>query len=340
MKTICCRRDLGYTRVAGFTLFDSASLEFQETTPREVEKLVHQGQINGLRFSENGELIPDLEGWNLGNYKICSGIGKFRDWNTQDPRGATCYSVVRAININNVGCIYETINNRCGRVFYTGKQLAALSSIFWVGGIKVNEDDDTIELCPGVELVDLSDGDVYELGNQVLNKEQLQKQIQAQNMAELFGEAPTGVEGLAETPNVESSEEQQSTENAEAAEPPQEETITNLEGDTNPEEPDTTELNDTTEHQAEATNDATEARDQEVQAQEAQEAQEVSGDEAIQVSGEAQPEEVQPEEQPGEEQPQEEVEGHEQQKEDDAAKGTEFRQHDRKSGHKNNRRKH
>lgn len=99
-------------------------------------------------------------------------------------------------------------------------------------------------------------------------------------------------------------------------------------------------MNDTTEHQAEATNDATEARDQEVQAQEAQEAQEVSGDEAIQVSGEAQPEEVQPEEQPGEEQPQEEVEGHEQQKEDDAAKGTEFRQHDRKSGHKNNRRKH
>lgn len=183
MKTICCRRDLGYTRVAGFTLFDSASLEFQETTPREVEKLVHQGQINGLRFSENGELIPDLEDWNLGNYKICSGIGKFRDWNTQDPRGATCYSVVRAININNVGCIYETINNRCGRVFYTGKQLAALSSIFWVGGIKVNEDDDTIELCPGVELVDMSDGDVYELGNQVLNKEQLQKQIQAQNMA-------------------------------------------------------------------------------------------------------------------------------------------------------------
>lgn len=328
MKTICCRRDLGYTRVAGFTLFDPVSLEFQETTPREVEKLVRQGQINGLKFSESGELIPDLEGWNLGNYKICSGIGKFRDWNTQDPRGATCYSVVRAININNVGRIYETINNRCGRVFYTGKQLAALSSIFWVGGIKVNEEDDTIELCSGVELEDMSDGDVYELNNKVLNKEQLQRQIQAQNMEELFGGASTAAESPAEPATVESIEEQQSTENVEQQQP-QEETITNPEGTTSPEEPDTTELNKTTEPQAEA---------QEVQ--EVQEVQEASGDEAIQVSEEAQPKAAQPEEQHEEEQPREEVEGHEQQEEDGAVKDIESRQHDRKSNHKNNRRKH
>ena len=188
MKTVAARMDLGMTRIAGYILFDPKSLEFHETTPREVERLVRQGQVNGLKFNPEGELIPDLEGWNLGNVKIKSAVGNYRNWNTSDPRGDTCYSVVRAIDIQDVGRIYETINNRCGRVFYTGKQLAALSSMFWVGGITV-DDNDNINLCPGVQVEDWSSRGVYELGDKVLSKEQLQEQT----MAELFGPAATNV---------------------------------------------------------------------------------------------------------------------------------------------------
>lgn len=196
MKTVAARMDLGMTRIAGYILFDPKSLEFHETTPREVERLVRQGQINGLKFNPEGELIPDLEGWNLGNVKIKSAVGNYRNWNTSDPRGDTCYSVVRAIDIQDVGRIYETINNRCGRVFYTGKQLAALSSMFWVGGITV-DDNDNINLCQGVQVEDWSGREVYELGDKVLSKEQLQEQT----MAELFGPAATNV-----TKDTESSE--------------------------------------------------------------------------------------------------------------------------------------
>ena len=45
MKTAVCRIDLGYTRIAGYVLYDSKSLEFEETTPREVEKLNRKNKI-------------------------------------------------------------------------------------------------------------------------------------------------------------------------------------------------------------------------------------------------------------------------------------------------------
>lgn len=117
MKTVACRCDLGMTRIAGYMLFDSKSLEFNETTPRDVERLVRQGQVNGLRFGPEGDLVPDLEGWNLGSLKVKTSMGNFRNLNTSDPRGDTIFSVVRAIDITDVGRIYEVINNRCARVF-------------------------------------------------------------------------------------------------------------------------------------------------------------------------------------------------------------------------------
>ena len=210
MKTVAARMDLGMTRIAGYILFDLKSLEFHETTPREVERLVRQGQVNGLKFNENGEIIPDLEGWNLGNLKIKSAVGNYRNWNTGDPRGHTVYSVVRAIDILDVGRIYETINNRCGRVFYTGKQLAVLASMAWVGGIKV-DDNDNITLYPGVQVEDWSDRGVYELDNQVLTKEQLHEKT----MAELFGgetsecSSEHDAEHEKDTPNIQAMPEEE-----------------------------------------------------------------------------------------------------------------------------------
>ena len=99
MKTVACRMDLGMTRVAGYILYDPASMEFQETTPREVERLVRKGQINGLTFgnTEDSQLVPDFEKWKVNNLKIKSGVGNYRNWNPNDARGDTIYSVVRAV---------------------------------------------------------------------------------------------------------------------------------------------------------------------------------------------------------------------------------------------------
>lgn len=172
MKTVACRIDLGYTRIAGYTLYDTESLEFQETTPKDVEKLIHGGKVNGLAFDGEGKVIPDMYGWNLGNIKIKSGVGNYRNFNTDDPRGDTVYNVVRAFDVEGIGRIYEVINNRCARKFYTGKQLVVLSQMAWVGGIMV-DDDDNIVLLDGVKVEDKSNMPVFELGNDVLTKEQL-----------------------------------------------------------------------------------------------------------------------------------------------------------------------
>lgn len=105
MKTVACRIDLGYTRIAGYTLYDTESLEFQETTPKDVEKLIHGGKVNGLAFDGEGKVIPDMYGWNLGNIKIKSGVGNYRNFNTDDPRGDTVYNVVRAFDVEGIGRI-------------------------------------------------------------------------------------------------------------------------------------------------------------------------------------------------------------------------------------------
>ncbi len=100
MKTVVCRLDLGFTRIAGYILYDSDKMEFQEMTPKMAENLVRMNCVNGLVFDKDGELVPDREGWNLGNIKIKSGVGNFRDFNTVEPRGEKVYSVVRALRLN------------------------------------------------------------------------------------------------------------------------------------------------------------------------------------------------------------------------------------------------
>lgn len=194
MKTVVCRIDLGYTRIAGYTLFDEETLDFEETTPKEVESLLKRGKINGLVFDSKGDIVPDLEGWNLGNIKIKSGVGNYRNFNTDSPKGDTVYSVIRVVEVEGIGRIYETINNRCARVFFSEKQMLALIQFSWVGGMKFNEGSNEITICKGVK-TDKSDNGIFELGTKVLTKEQLQEAV----MKELFnGNSAAQVETVAE----------------------------------------------------------------------------------------------------------------------------------------------
>ena len=151
MKTVACRIDLGYTRIAGYTLFDLETLEFQETTPKEVVDLMKSGKVNGLTFDDKGEIVPDMERWNLNDMMIKSGVGNYRHLHSEGTKGSTIYSVVRAIDIDGVGRFYEVINNRCSRIIFKEEQLIFLSQLALVGGIKVNQDTEDVELCEGVK---------------------------------------------------------------------------------------------------------------------------------------------------------------------------------------------
>ncbi len=180
MKTIVCRLDLGVTRIAGYTLFDSETKEFQETTTRETEKLVKAGCVNGLVFDKNGLLVPDVEGWNLPNMKIKSSVGRYRDYDNEKSRGDTIYSVV-GVNSTTEGKIYEVINNRCARVQYTEKQVRSLAEFAWVGGIRIG-DDGEIAVCRGVV------EEKPEESGEAPNEENL-------TLAQLFGEADKPPDG-------------------------------------------------------------------------------------------------------------------------------------------------
>ena len=167
MKTVVCRIDLGYTRIAGYTLYDDSTMDFQETTPKEVMKLVTAGQVNGLTLNEAGEIIPDMDKWNLGNYKIKSAIGNYRNFDEHTEKSGSVYSVVRAIDIADTR-VYEVISNKCARIILNAEQLLGLCDLAWVGGIKANRDTGTIELCDGVNVQNHTDRHMFEVGSTVI----------------------------------------------------------------------------------------------------------------------------------------------------------------------------
>lgn len=187
MKTITCRIDLGYTRIAGYTLFDFETLEFQEVTPKDTMNLMKEGKVNGLTFNEKGEIIPDMDGWNIGNLMIKSGVGNYRHFNSEMAKGNTIYSVVRAIDIDGIGRFYEVINNRCSRIIFKESQLVVLSQLAWVGGIRVNQETEEIELCEGVKVENHSSNNLFEIGNKIYVIQET-AQTKANTLEELFND--------------------------------------------------------------------------------------------------------------------------------------------------------
>lgn len=174
MKTIVCRIDLGYTRTAGYTLYDTDTMDFQETTPKEVWELVRVGKVNGLVLNTKEEIVPDLFGWNLGNIKIKSGVGNYRNYDENTEKTGSVYSVVRVIDIEDVGRVYELISNKCARIIFTEKQLIELSKLAWIGGVFVNEDTGEVQLCNNVKIENHTNRTFFELGSQVIGKNTLE----------------------------------------------------------------------------------------------------------------------------------------------------------------------
>ncbi len=167
MKTVACRLDLGQTRVAGYVVYESDTMEFQELTPKIAYNLVQDGFINGLALNEQGEIVPDLQNWNLGNLKIKSGVGNYRNYAENTGKNGTVYSVVRVIYFENFGRVYELISNKCARFFFKEAAVLELSKLAWVGGIFVDQESGKLSVCPMVIQEDGKECTLVELGAQV-----------------------------------------------------------------------------------------------------------------------------------------------------------------------------
>ena len=158
MKYAVCVISLGYTRLAGITLYDSETKEFTETTPRIARNLIEDGKIKGVKW-KNGNFIPDDE-FNMKDILVKSGIGKYRPL-VNEVIGETAknaYVVVKAIKTD-TGCFYEIVNNKCLRDIITEEKLLVMAEGGNVAGIRIK--GGTVEICEGVQIEERKSLNMY-----------------------------------------------------------------------------------------------------------------------------------------------------------------------------------
>ena len=151
MKFAVCVLSLGYTRLAGITLYDSVTRDFTETTPSVARELIAKGLVKGVKWKDGG-FVPDPD-FNMQDILVKTAVGKYRPLLKDvpgEPVNST-YSVVRVITIE-AGKLYEVISNKCQRIKLTEEQLRGLNAIGNVSGVFISEDE--VKVCEGVIIED------------------------------------------------------------------------------------------------------------------------------------------------------------------------------------------
>lgn len=154
MKFAVCVISLGYTRLAGITLYDSQSRDFTETTPRVARELMKKGLVKGVLWDEKENMfVPDPE-FGMTDILVKTGVGKYRPL-LNDVPGMPIYSSYTLVRVleTNKGRLFELISNKCQRVKISEEALIGLSKIGNIGGVIITENEDnttSIKICDGV----------------------------------------------------------------------------------------------------------------------------------------------------------------------------------------------
>lgn len=138
MKTVICRLDLGYTRIAGYTLYDDVTEEFHETTPREVKEFIKKNEVNGLKLV-NDEIILDVEGFNQRNLMIKTAVGKYRPLFDANSLVTRMYAILDVVDCGGE-FKYEVITNYCGRKLMTEEFIRTLNKMGYVAGAVITDE--------------------------------------------------------------------------------------------------------------------------------------------------------------------------------------------------------
>lgn len=147
---------LGYTRNSGAVLFDSDTKEFLDSTPAEVRRLIDLGLVKGLKWrngEEGPEFVVDTEEFNQQNIPVRS-ANKFRPY-LNDVPGApinSMYTVVRVLDTDYRGRLYEVVSNKCARIKIAEQNLRELSQLTNIAGVWIT--DSEIKICDDVQYED------------------------------------------------------------------------------------------------------------------------------------------------------------------------------------------
>ncbi len=148
---------LGYTRINGVVAYNSKGKCFDEITPAIARQLISKNMLKGIKWKNNddkGEFICDVEGWNQQNIPIKTACGKFRPMLNDVPGvpiNSMC-TVVRVLDTEKSGRLYEIVSNKCMRLKVREKNLRELNEISSVAGVWIT--DDEIILAEGVKYED------------------------------------------------------------------------------------------------------------------------------------------------------------------------------------------
>ncbi|MBD5508838.1 MAG: hypothetical protein HDR05_12545 [Lachnospiraceae bacterium] len=147
---------LGYTRIQGVVCFDSDTKEFLEITPAVAKRMIDHGQIKGIKWknTEDGvEFVCDTENWNQQDIPVKTACGKFRPLLNDYPgvQVNSMYTVVRVLDTDYRGRLFEVVSNKCCRVKITENNLRQLATITTIAGCWITDDE-----------VKVADGVIYE----------------------------------------------------------------------------------------------------------------------------------------------------------------------------------
>lgn len=147
---------LGYTRIAGILAYDMQNKEFPEITPAQARKLLVKGDLVGVNWVgtlEDGRFVVD-EKFGYNNMLLKTGTGRFRylDKDVLYEPVNSCYAVVRVLDTDYRGRLYEVVNNKCQRIKLTEQEIRGLSAIINIGGVFI--DDEEIKVLDGIAYED------------------------------------------------------------------------------------------------------------------------------------------------------------------------------------------
>lgn len=145
-KTAVALLYAGYKRMAGILVYDPATKGFEEITVNVARQLVRQGEVNGLRWEDT---LCLEEAFNQMDIPVKTAVGKYRSFleSTEDVK--PMYSLVRVIDTDYRGRLYEVVSNKCARLKMEEERLRKLTAITKVAGCIVSKNE--IRICGGVE---------------------------------------------------------------------------------------------------------------------------------------------------------------------------------------------
>lgn len=172
-----CVLYLGYTRLAGLLVYDSASRAFIETKPNDAKKLIAQGELYGVVWNKEEECFYPDPNFGMDDILVKSGVGNYRSLCHEVPgvRPQTSYMVVRVLETNK-GKLYEVVSNTCQRVKVLEKNLRDMLKMGNVGGVKL-ADDGSIGICEGVVIQNREYPENAQIVELPLNVESAVKQV-------------------------------------------------------------------------------------------------------------------------------------------------------------------